>query len=178
MRPHPLLLLFPRIPRVSRGNSRPYRARCVIAFPRTPHSSLHGVPQDVLRSPPRPCSASAQPPRLRLRPDLYLRPRLRGLALRHRQRRPPHQPASSALRIPGPSLRLHQRPLYRRHRTPCPPPPSTPASGSSSWPPPSPPSPPLTASLDGGTNYAYGFAFTGTGTSPLTLTTGHQRPGR
>jgi len=35
-----------------------------------------------------------------------------------------------------------------------------------------PAKPAITASLDGGTNYAYGFAFTGTGTSPLNLTTG------
>ena len=35
-----------------------------------------------------------------------------------------------------------------------------------------PAQPAVTASLDGGTNYAYGFAFTGTGTSPLNLTTG------
>ena len=35
-----------------------------------------------------------------------------------------------------------------------------------------PQKPAITASLDGGTNYAYGFAFTGTGTSPLNLTTG------
>ena len=35
-----------------------------------------------------------------------------------------------------------------------------------------PAKPAVTASLDGGTNYAYGFAFTGTGTAPLNLTTG------
>ena len=35
-----------------------------------------------------------------------------------------------------------------------------------------PAKPAVTNSLDGGTNYAYGFAFTGTGTSPLNLTTG------
>ncbi len=35
-----------------------------------------------------------------------------------------------------------------------------------------PAKPAVTDSLDGGTNYAYGFAFTGTGTSPLDLTTG------
>lgn len=35
-----------------------------------------------------------------------------------------------------------------------------------------PQKPAIIASLDGGTNYAYGFAFTGTGTSPLNLTTG------
>lgn len=35
-----------------------------------------------------------------------------------------------------------------------------------------PAKPAITASLDGGTNYAYGFAFTGTGTSPLNLVTG------
>ena len=35
-----------------------------------------------------------------------------------------------------------------------------------------PQKPAVTASLDGGTNYAYGYAFTGTGTSPLNLTTG------
>ncbi len=33
-----------------------------------------------------------------------------------------------------------------------------------------PAKPAVTASLDGGTNYAFGYAFTGTGTSPLTLT--------